>query len=258
MDTEGWTLDELARRAGAALAADAVRPPNSRVRDRPDGRSIRWYATIGLVDRPLTGPGRSARYGPRHLLQVVAVKRLQAEGRSLAQIQERLSGATDSTLQRIARLPQDTDPVEPATEPISAPNAGGIEGSTVDATTAESAPGGAEGAPAEGSRRFWALRPTSPNGAPAEAAEPANQPRAMAATTATTDRGSDPQSASALACVRYEIALSPELRVTLPTRPGPDDLAALRAAAEPLLHLLAVRGLTPGQGARDEYQHPGD
>ena len=57
--------------------------PNGRIRDLPDSRSIRWYSTIGLVDRPLGTRGRNALYGPRHLLQLVAVKRLQAAGREL-------------------------------------------------------------------------------------------------------------------------------------------------------------------------------
>src|SRR5258708_35498981 len=107
MDADDWTLDELAERVGQALAADAVRAPNGRVRERPDGRAIRWYATIGLVDRPFTGRGHTARYGARHLLQLVAIKRLQAQGRSLAEIQAELTGATDATLSRIAELPDE-------------------------------------------------------------------------------------------------------------------------------------------------------
>ncbi|MBO0869644.1 MAG: MerR family transcriptional regulator, partial [Micromonosporaceae bacterium] len=101
----GWTLEELVRRVARALAADDVRAPNGRVREVPDGRAIRWYTTIGLVDRPGFGTGRAARYGPRQLRQVVAVKRLQANGRTLAQIQQELTGATQTTLDRVARIP---------------------------------------------------------------------------------------------------------------------------------------------------------
>jgi hypothetical protein len=103
--TADWTLDELVRRVADALAAEDVRAPNGRVRDVPDGRAIRWYTTIGLVDRPAGFRGRSALYGPRHLLQTVAVKRRQADGLPLAQIQAELAGATDATLRRVARLP---------------------------------------------------------------------------------------------------------------------------------------------------------
>ena len=52
--------------------------PAARVRAVPDRRAIRWYTTIGLIDRPVAHRGRTALYGPRHLLQLVAVKRLQA------------------------------------------------------------------------------------------------------------------------------------------------------------------------------------
>jgi hypothetical protein len=120
----GWTLTELTERAAQALSGVAA--PNGRVRDTPDARAVRWYATVGLVDRPLPVPGRTARYGPRHLLQLVAVKRRQAEGRSLAQIQAELTGATDETLGRIARIPAalldgDREPARPVDgEPAAA------------------------------------------------------------------------------------------------------------------------------------------
>src|SRR5262245_28274410 len=100
-----WTLEELVQRVARALAADGVRAPNARVTEIPDGRIIRWYATIGLVDRPHGGRGRTARYGPRHLLQLVAIKRRQAQGCSLAQIQTELAGATDTMLRRVAAVP---------------------------------------------------------------------------------------------------------------------------------------------------------
>src|SRR5258705_1613011 len=102
---DGWTLDQLVARVAEALAADGVRSPNGRVRDVPDARALRWYSTIGLLDRPSEYGGRTALYGPRHLLQAVAVKRRQAEGMTLAQIQAELAGATDATLRRVARVP---------------------------------------------------------------------------------------------------------------------------------------------------------
>src|SRR5688572_31550630 len=100
-----WTLDELVARVSAALeAADYPGAPNGRVREVPDRRAIRWYTTIGLLDRPDGMRGRSALYGPRHLAQLVAIKRRQAQGRSLAQIQAELVGATDTVVYGIAGL----------------------------------------------------------------------------------------------------------------------------------------------------------
>jgi DNA-binding transcriptional MerR regulator len=106
MDEPRWTLDELAERVDAALAVGYAGQPSGRVREVPDRRAIRWYTTIGLVDRPLAHRGRTALYGPRHLLQLVAIKRLQAKGLPLVAIQQELAGATDGQLARVAHLPE--------------------------------------------------------------------------------------------------------------------------------------------------------
>ncbi|MEV0229058.1 MerR family transcriptional regulator [Nonomuraea sp. NPDC050786] len=101
--SDTWTIGELAEHAARALRSGAA-PANGRVRDVPGERLIRWYTTIGLVDPPLTRRGRIAQYGRRHLLQLVAVKRLQAAGHSIAQIQAALTGATDRMLEATAGL----------------------------------------------------------------------------------------------------------------------------------------------------------
>src|SRR6204780_5886213 len=120
---ESWTIAERAELpAGTLAATDPAGPPSGpartdgRIRDVPNERLVRWYATVGLVDPPLSRRGRVARYGRRHLLQLVAVKRRQAEGRSLAEIQAELTGATDETLAAVARVPdiQPTPEAPPA------------------------------------------------------------------------------------------------------------------------------------------------
>ena len=105
--------------AGAAGPASAR--ANGRVRDVPNERLVRWYVTVGLVDPPLSRRGRVARYGRRHLLQLVAVKRRQAEGRSLAEIQAELAGATDEALAAVARVP-DTPPPARTGRPPGGPS----------------------------------------------------------------------------------------------------------------------------------------
>ena len=112
-----WTLDQLTEQVEVALAVDYAGAPSGRVRSVPDRRAIRWYTTIGLVDRPAAMRGRTALYAERHLLQLVAIKRRQADGRSLAEIQAELAGATDALLRSIARLPNGTPagPHAPAT-----------------------------------------------------------------------------------------------------------------------------------------------
>jgi DNA-binding transcriptional MerR regulator len=100
-----WTLDELSARVALALADRYTGQADGRVRDVPDARTIRYYTTLGLIDRPAQMRGRTALYGPRHLLQLVAIKRLQARGLTLAEIQAYLLGQTDAALRELARIP---------------------------------------------------------------------------------------------------------------------------------------------------------
>jgi DNA-binding transcriptional MerR regulator len=97
-----WTIDELGERVALALGGPGYEGvPSGRVRDVPDLRTIRYYTTLGLLDRPAAMRGRTALYGPRHVLQLVAIKRLQAQGLSLAAVQERVVGLSDAALKRL-------------------------------------------------------------------------------------------------------------------------------------------------------------
>ncbi|HEX3588659.1 MAG TPA: MerR family transcriptional regulator [Pseudonocardiaceae bacterium] len=175
-----WTIDELSAGVADALAAGYPGQSNGRVRDVPDRRTIRWYTTIGLLDRPAAMRGRTALYGRRHLLQLVAIKRLQADGRTLAAVQQELVGATDETLEDVAGLPAD----------VKAPSA--------------TAPGPARD-------RFWA------------APRPAVVPGIRLGTGVTV------------------------LLAEAGRTPGEDDLAAIEAAAAPLLDTLRRLGLDPAE-----------
>ena len=53
-------------------------------------RTVRYYMQIGLVDRP-EGLNRGARYHPRHLEQLLAIRKWQAAGLSLERIRELLA-----------------------------------------------------------------------------------------------------------------------------------------------------------------------
>ncbi len=147
MDTgtaTGWTLDELCHLANQALEVDYTGSANGQVRDRPDARTIRYYTTLGLLDRPAGFRGRTALYGRRHLLQLVAVKRLQAEGLALRAVQERLLGLSPRSLEALARVPADLE--SPASEPAS---------------------------PATGRKAFWKESPATPPPVPVAAVPPA-------------------------------------------------------------------------------------
>lgn len=97
---EAWTLTELVDEVAARLAA-LPSPKNGQVRAVPDDRTIRYYGTIGLLDRPALR-GRTALYGSRHLAQVVAIKRLQGTGKSLAEIQAMWPQLADDMLMSLS------------------------------------------------------------------------------------------------------------------------------------------------------------
>src|SRR6266540_1838767 len=120
-DASLWTIDQLSEQVAAALAVGYRGAASGRVRDVPDPRTIRWYATIGLVDRPVAMRGRTALYDRRHLTQLVAIKRLQAQGHSLASIQQELGGAPPATLDRIAQLPAELADAAPVHRAAPAP-----------------------------------------------------------------------------------------------------------------------------------------
>lgn len=55
-------------------------------------RTVRYYVQIGLVDRP-AGETRAARYGAKHLEQLLLIRKWSAAGVSLERIRELLHGA---------------------------------------------------------------------------------------------------------------------------------------------------------------------
>src|SRR5690349_4251613 len=105
MEAGRWTLAELVERVAVALTVGYDGAASGRVRDVPDARTVRYYTTVGLLDRPAEMRGRTAYYGRRHLAQLVAIKRLQARGRTLAEVQEELVGLPDAALEGIAAVP---------------------------------------------------------------------------------------------------------------------------------------------------------
>ena len=112
-----WTLAELSAQVALSLSVGYEGQASGRVREVPDRRTIRYYITLGLLDEPTVWWARTALYGPRHLTQLVAIKRLQARGLSLAEVRARLEGLTDRQLAELAQLPPTGEALAPAPVP---------------------------------------------------------------------------------------------------------------------------------------------
>ncbi|MFN8611536.1 MAG: MerR family transcriptional regulator [Vulcanimicrobiota bacterium] len=69
-------------------------------------RVIRYYTTLGLLDRACEKRGKSMYYGARHLFQLLSIKKLQGMGLSLAQIQPKLLGASDQEMSQFLEMPE--------------------------------------------------------------------------------------------------------------------------------------------------------
>ena len=98
-----WNARGLAAHATALVDAAGLRPTNASARAAPSARAVRFYVANRLLDRP-DGLGTSATYGYRHLLQLLAIKIRQREGRTLDAIKaEMLEVAGDALERRVAQ-----------------------------------------------------------------------------------------------------------------------------------------------------------
>ena len=107
------SLEELSGEVERRLAERGLlgAAPDGRVSAAPDARTVRYYTTLGLLDRPRI-ENRQARYGERHVLQLLAIKALQAQDLPLAEIQQRLYARSDAELRRLVdSMPQTEAPL---------------------------------------------------------------------------------------------------------------------------------------------------
>lgn len=114
------TLDNLSLDALAAAVERRLEeagllgaPQDGRVSPAPDARTVRYYTTLGLLDRPSI-VDRQARYGRRHVLQLLAIKALQGQGLPLAEVQSRLYGRSDGELEALLAAARGTLAARPA------------------------------------------------------------------------------------------------------------------------------------------------
>jgi hypothetical protein len=217
-----WTLPELVSEVETRIAALPA-PRNGQVRAVPDDRTIRYYGTIGLLDRPVAMRGRTALYGRKHLAQVVAIKRLQTMGRSLSEIQALWPTLDDVTLARMSGVELPAAPTAPARAEFWKREPAGV---------AEVGPTGTEAG--VGSTMHDDAPPTASD-------EPAARVAAPGATAPGVELRIElaPHVVLSLSVVDESVALSPA------------DVRALRASAAPLLAELASFRLASHPGGEE-------
>jgi DNA-binding transcriptional MerR regulator len=114
-----WNARGLAAHVTALVDSAGLRPTNASARAAPSARSVRFYVSHGLLDRP-EGAGTAATYGYRHFLQLLAIKIRQREGQTLETIKREMKDVTGDALER--RIAQSlapalvANPVTPRTE----------------------------------------------------------------------------------------------------------------------------------------------
>jgi len=114
-----WNARGLAAHVTALVDSAGLRPTNASARAAPSARSVRFYVSHGLLDRP-EGAGTAATYGYRHFLQLLAIKIRQREGQTLETIKREMKDVTGDALER--RIAQSlapalvANPVSPRTE----------------------------------------------------------------------------------------------------------------------------------------------
>ncbi len=114
-----FTLRSLLAAAGEILPDLVGRQTRYKVTEMPTERTIRYYLSHRLLDRPLGKKGTSSIFGYRHLLQVLAIKYLQSQYLPLKKIGSVMGGLSNRELEqllpegqagRLPRIPPDGTP----------------------------------------------------------------------------------------------------------------------------------------------------
>ena len=95
---------ELAGVAARVLAESGLVQARGTVSELPDERMVRYYLTEGLLAPAEEKQGTASVFGYLHLLQLLAVKHLQAEHLPIRKIRELVEGRRERELERLIGL----------------------------------------------------------------------------------------------------------------------------------------------------------
>jgi DNA-binding transcriptional MerR regulator len=94
-------LPEFARAGEQVLAELGLEQARGTVTSVPDERTIRYYMAEGLVQTPEEKQGTASVFGYLNLLQLLTVKKLQAEHLPIRKIRELVAGKSEQELETL-------------------------------------------------------------------------------------------------------------------------------------------------------------
>ena len=92
---------ELAIESARILTESGLAQERGTVTEVPDERTIRYYLTEGLISPAEDKQGTASVFGYRHLLELLVVKKLQAEHLPIRKIRDLVGGRTERELERL-------------------------------------------------------------------------------------------------------------------------------------------------------------
>lgn len=95
---------QLADEAARLISRLVLRQERGSVSELPDERMVRYYSAEGLISPPEGRQGPAAVYGYEHLLQLLVIKRLQADHLPIRKIKELVEGKTERELEQLLDL----------------------------------------------------------------------------------------------------------------------------------------------------------
>ena len=203
----------LAEAAARILAeSGAARQGRGTVTELPDERTVRYYLAEGLIPPAEEKQGTASVFEFRHLLQLLVVKKLQAEGLPIRAIRELVTGKTGRQLERLLGTEQ----------------------------------GSSAGASSRGEALSYleSLLQKSPS-TPLPSSAPPPPPQAFSSASLAS-----PTAAPRETWARMEIEPGLELHVSDSYR-APQGSGALRRLAQMFLNVLKAHGMgSPGRGRK--------
>ena len=94
-------LPEFARVAGQIVSDMQLEQERGTVTNVPDERTIRYYLAEGLIQAPEEKQGTASVFGYLNLLQIITVKKLQAEHLPIRKIRELVAGKSEQELETL-------------------------------------------------------------------------------------------------------------------------------------------------------------